>query len=299
MITRNERNAIIQHGTMTLVRKEVLSAIGGWSEWCITEDAELGLRIFEHGHEGIYIPKSYGRGVMPDAFQDYVKQRFRWAYGAIQILRRHAWQLLGFGKSRLTLGQRYHFIAGWLPWIADGINLLFNFGALLWSTAMIIAPRKVDPPLMELSLLPMAFFAFKAAKMLYLYRSRVGATFLQTAAAGLAGLALAHTIAKAVLLGMFTHNLPFFRTPKWAKQHALLHSLTTVWQELLMLLALWSCAVGVYLRQIIANPDLNIWIFVLLVQSLPYLSSVTMAIIGGLSRTPARRLGAMADNAHP
>jgi exo-beta-1,3-glucanase (GH17 family)/cellulose synthase/poly-beta-1,6-N-acetylglucosamine synthase-like glycosyltransferase len=299
MITRNERNAIIQHGTMTLVRRPVLEGIGGWSEWCITEDAELGLRIFEQGHEGIYIPRSYGKGVMPDTFQDYVKQRFRWAYGAIQIMRRHAWSLFGFGKSRLTFGQRYHFIAGWLPWIADGINLIFNFGALAWSTAMIIAPRKVDPPLMELSLLPMAFFTFKAAKMLYLYRSRVRATFLQTAAAGFAGLALAHTIAKAVLIGFFTRNLPFFRTPKWARKHALLHSLATVWQEAFMLLALWGCAIGVYLRQIIANPDLNIWIFVLLVQSLAYLSSVTVAIISGLARMPPRVLGAMADDAQP
>ena len=65
MITRNERNAIIQHGTMTLVRRYVLAAVGGWAEWCITEDAELGLRVFEAGYEAIYIPHSYGS--RPDA----------------------------------------------------------------------------------------------------------------------------------------------------------------------------------------------------------------------------------------
>ena len=43
-MTRNERNAIIQHGTMTMVRKSALEEVGGWSEWCITEDAELGLQ---------------------------------------------------------------------------------------------------------------------------------------------------------------------------------------------------------------------------------------------------------------
>src|SRR6185369_12506809 len=48
MITRNERNAIIQHGTMTLVQRQALLEAGGWAEWCITEDAELGLRLFEH-----------------------------------------------------------------------------------------------------------------------------------------------------------------------------------------------------------------------------------------------------------
>ena len=88
MITRNERNAIIQHGTMTLVRRAALDHVGGWAEWCITEDAELGLRLFEHGHEALYLPRSYGRGLMPETFGDYKKQRFRWAYGAMQILRR-------------------------------------------------------------------------------------------------------------------------------------------------------------------------------------------------------------------
>jgi len=32
---------------MTLVRRYVLAAVGGWAPWCITEDAELGLRVFE------------------------------------------------------------------------------------------------------------------------------------------------------------------------------------------------------------------------------------------------------------
>src|SRR5215469_3187027 len=54
MITRNERNAIIQHGTMSLIRRRALEKVGGWAEWCITEDAELGLRVFEAGLEAGY-----------------------------------------------------------------------------------------------------------------------------------------------------------------------------------------------------------------------------------------------------
>jgi cellulose synthase/poly-beta-1,6-N-acetylglucosamine synthase-like glycosyltransferase len=73
---------------MTLVRRSLLEWIG-WAEWCITEDAELGLRIFEQGYEATYIPASYDRGVMPDNFLDFKKQRARWAFGAMQILRHH------------------------------------------------------------------------------------------------------------------------------------------------------------------------------------------------------------------
>lgn len=287
MITRNERNAIIQHGTMTLVLKKVLEGVGGWSEWCITEDAELGLRIFEEGYQGTYIPQSFGKGVMPDSFQDYRKQRFRWAYGAVQILRRHFRHIFGLRRSRLTWGQRYHFLAGWLPWITDGLNLIFNLGAIAWSMAMITNPRKIDSPLMELSLLPLAFFAFKAAKMLYLYRTRVNATLRQTAAAALAGLALSHTIAKAVITGFFTSGLPFFRTPKWSRKNAFFQTLGSAWQEACLALVLWGSAVGVHLSKPVRDPDLNLWIVVLLVQSLPYCCAVVVAFISSLGKPTA------------
>ena len=100
MVERNERNAIIQHGTMTLVRRDALEEVGGWAEWCITEDAELGLRLFEAGYEAAYIPRSYGRGLMPDTFIAYKSQRYRWAYGAMQILKHHAGALLRPATAR-------------------------------------------------------------------------------------------------------------------------------------------------------------------------------------------------------
>ncbi|RJQ82206.1 MAG: glycosyltransferase [Desulfobacteraceae bacterium] len=288
MVTRNERNAIIQHGTMTLVRRDVLEEIGAWSEWCITEDAELGLRIFEHAYDAIYIPRSYGRGLMPDTFADYQKQRFRWAYGAIQILRRHARFLFGRQSNRLTRGQRYHFAAGWLPWMADGMNLVFNFGALAWSAAMIIAPRKIDPPLIALSLLPLALFTFKFGKIVYLYRTRVQASIAQTLAAVLAGFALSHTIAKAVLLGFFTRNKPFYRTPKMAPKLAMLRAVVNAYQEVAMMAAFLGAAVGVHLRQASTSFDLQLWIIVLLVQAVPYAAALMMSMISGFQGLPVK-----------
>ncbi|MCR3865211.1 glycosyltransferase, partial [Pseudomonas aeruginosa] len=93
MVTRNDRDAIIEHGTMTMIRRSVLDELR-WPEWCITEDAELGLRVFEKGLSAAYFERSYGKGVMPDTFIDFKKQRFRWAYGAIQIMKRHTDALL-------------------------------------------------------------------------------------------------------------------------------------------------------------------------------------------------------------
>jgi hypothetical protein len=79
-----------------------------------------------------YLSYSYGRGLMPDTFIDYKKQRFRWAYGAMQILRRHTRDLFSNRGSRLTnaaAALSLPGVGGWLPWVADGFNLVFNFAA--------------------------------------------------------------------------------------------------------------------------------------------------------------------------
>ncbi|HEX6549253.1 MAG TPA: glycosyltransferase [Gammaproteobacteria bacterium] len=290
MITRNERNAIIQHGTMTMIRRSVLAQVSGWAEWSITEDAELGLRVFESGLEAAYIPRSYGRGLMPDTFLDYKKQRFRWAYGAIQILKHHADQLFGF-NSPLTPGQRYHFLAGWLPWLADGLNLLFNIAAMSWSLAMINYPQKIDPPLMIFSALPLTLFTFKIAKLVHLYRTRVGANLRQTLAAALAGLALTHTIGIAVVSGFVTRSKPFFRTPKQTSSHAWLRALVESREEALIMLGLWLSAWSVYAVAGTSTRDLSIWIVVLLIQSVPYCATLIMALLSAWPRLPAKLIG--------
>ena len=289
MITRNERNAIIQHGTMTLIRRAALER-AGWAEWCITEDAELGLRIFEAGLDAAYIPHSYGAGLMPDNLLDYKRQRFRWAYGAVQILKRHTHTLFGRG-SPLSLGQRYHFFAGWLPWLSDGFNLVFNVAALFWSGAMALFPHDIDPPLMVFSALPLALFAFKILKLVHLYSTRVGATLRQTLAAALAGLALSHTIGRAVLSGFFTRDQPFFRTPKRAHSHALLQALADSREESLMMLALWLSAWGVYAEVGTVMRDLGVWVAVLLIQSIPYFASLLLSLISAFPRLPAGLIG--------
>ncbi len=295
MITRNERNAIIQHGTMTMIRRPVLESLGGWAEWCITEDAELGLRVFAAGYQALYIPCTYGQGLMPDTFADFRKQRYRWAYGAVRILLHHRRELLGLRPSQLTFGQRYHFIAGWLPWFADGFNLLFNLVALGWSVAMVLAPKTITPPYLSIALVPLVLFGFKLIKSLVLYRRRVSATFRQGIAAGLAGLALSHTIARAILAGLFTGHLGFFRTPKLARSPALIRALADAREEMLLACAFWLAAWAVIQREDASMLDVQVWAMVLLAQSVPYLASVWVSLISARTDLPAGLVGPLSD----
>ena len=103
MVQRNEANAIIVHGTMCLIRRAALEAAGGWSSDTICEDTDLGLTMLELGWQIHYTNRRYGHGLLPDTFEAYKKQRYRWAYGGFQILKKH-WRHLLPRAARLDAG---------------------------------------------------------------------------------------------------------------------------------------------------------------------------------------------------
>ncbi|MBO0833040.1 MAG: glycosyltransferase, partial [Actinobacteria bacterium] len=81
--SRNERDGAIFAGTMGLIRRVALEQLGGWDEWCITEDAELSLRLLRAGWSGLHVDESWGKGIMPLTFEALKGQRYRWCFGGI------------------------------------------------------------------------------------------------------------------------------------------------------------------------------------------------------------------------
>ncbi len=286
MVTRNERNAIIQHGTMTLVRKEAMAQVNGWSEWTICEDAELGLKLFRNGWEAVYSPRSFGRGVMPDDFAAFRKQRFRWAYGAMQIMRGHARALFNPFNRSLTLGQRWSFVMGWLPWIGDALGLVFLAGGLAWSVGLIVAPMRFEFPILLFMVPSIGLFVFKLAQLLTLYKARVDAPFIDRLGAALGGLSLTHAIGKAVLKGLVVRSAPFLRTPKMENAPALVQGLVMAREELVILTLTWAAMIGVAIAHRFGTWEATLWVAVLFTQSLPYLASVAVSVIAAM---PARQ----------
>ena len=281
MPVRDARNAIITHGTMTLLRREALEAAGGWSPLSITEDAELGLRVLAGGGEARYVPESHGRGLTPDNFLDYKGQRFRWALGAVHILREHVGFLSGRKPCKLSRGQRYHFLAGWLPWLADGASLMLCLSALLWSVMMCVVPHIAAPPLALVSMVPVALLGARVAKQVHLYRSRIRATWVDTLGGALAGMALMPTVGVAVLLGVAGVRRDFLRTPKLACRHSVAGAIRAARWEGSMASALITFSV--VLASIPAPPsDMLAWRTLLLTMSLPYLCAVCVSLSSAL-----------------
>jgi hypothetical protein len=156
---------------------------------------------------------------------------------------------------------------------------------------MLAAPRHVAPPLLIFAILPLTLFIFKMGKLVYLYHTRVGATTLQTLAAALAGLSLTHTIGKATLTGFLVKDMPFFRTPKQARKHALFKALLAAREEALIGAALCLAAFAIMLNFGTDSLDLLMWTIMLLLQAVPYAAAVMVSIISAFPRLPAGRIG--------
>lgn len=293
MVQRNEYNAIIQHGTMTLVNRKMLNEVKGWSEWCIGEDTELGLRLLLKGKRCIYIDACLGRGLVPDSFEAYAKQRFRWAYGGARIFRRYIGHVLGHKKG-LNLQQRYRFFRDWLSWGGGSfLHLVFTLLALFWSSVLLSNPQFTDFPYRIFIYPAIALMFVKVFGVYWTYRVRVPISRKRTILSMLAGGALTHSVAKAVFQGLFLWTkVPFLRTPKMARSAPVLRSLLMVWQEAALMLALWIAGISVlitftYVRQFVASTDAALWCIVLLVQSLPYLCAVIVSVMSSVKSVRA------------
>jgi len=275
---RNERNAIIQHGTMTMVRRSALEGTGGWSEWTICEDAELGLRLMHAGYELVYVDELMGKGLTPADFKAYKSQRYRWAFGAMQILKgRWHWMTR---RGPLSAGQRFHFLTGWFSWFADALHLVFTLMAIFWTAGMVAFPQYFNLP-MQLFLIPViGFFFAKAVFGFALYRARVPCGWRDTLMASLASMSLSHAIARGIIHGLTRKKTAFIVTAKSRRLgESSFAAFTPVREEMLMVLGLALAVTGMAKAFGTSYLESILWMFILSASSIPYVSATVGAWI--------------------
>jgi len=90
-------------GNTVFVRRELMEQLGGWDEACLTEDADLGIRLnLSHARIRIlYEDEFVTREETPHTIKQFIKQRTRWNQGFIQILVKGDWLKLEKLSQRL------------------------------------------------------------------------------------------------------------------------------------------------------------------------------------------------------
>jgi exo-beta-1,3-glucanase (GH17 family)/cellulose synthase/poly-beta-1,6-N-acetylglucosamine synthase-like glycosyltransferase len=296
MVQRNEANAIIVHGTMCLIRREAIADAGNWSSDTIVEDSDLGLTLLEHGWTAHYTNRRYGYGLLPDTYDAFKRQRHRWAYGGLQILRKHWRSLLPWSQS-LSPEQKREYGLGWLNWLgAESIGVVVALLNIAWVPLVVYGTYQlkdwmVDWPILfwlhQFGAVPdriltvpiVAAFMVSLAHFVTLYRLRVKATPGQMAGAVCAAMSVQWTVARAVGIGVFKEHLPFLRTSKGGNSRKGA-DFPAFWEAIIGALLL----IGAFALIVTNNRqvrEVNVFAFVLVVQSLPFLSAVAMSLLEG------------------
>jgi hypothetical protein len=235
---------------------------------------------------------TFGRGLKPELFEHYKKQRFRWAAGPVQQLRRH-WRLflptiLGGrpglnGWSKLLEFQRASECMALGPLTLLG---LVGSAAVLTLTAADQLPRIVVPNVVWM-LIPASISTLLVSKWQW-YRlggcTRVG----DMLGGEIARMSLAYVKMTASFAGMSRKPLKWHRTPKFKARSLGARAMLSALPETLVALALMALAFVLFTIHDRFGPHLGLLAAVgAAAGSITFWSSTAMALLS--ERDLARR----------
>ncbi len=83
-------------GNTVFIKKKLLTHIGGWDEYCLTEDADIGIRLsaINAKTKVVYDERYVTKEETPATIESFIKQRTRWNQGFFQIFLKGDWREL-------------------------------------------------------------------------------------------------------------------------------------------------------------------------------------------------------------
>ncbi len=233
--SRNERDGAIFAGTMGLIRRVALEQLGGWDEWCITEDAELSLRLLRAGWSGLHVDESWGKGIMPLTFEALKGQRYRWCFGGIQILRMH-WRSMLPGResaqNRMSTGQRWSYLTGAVQWYGDLLGLLFLVFLLAGAANLALGGGELFRKLTAFLVATVPVLVLLGlVRAVALLRRGTAASWRDALGAFFIWQSTSLVVARASVLALFSRKAAFLRTPKTSEKQRWWEALRANWAE--------------------------------------------------------------------
>jgi len=145
------------------------------------------------------------------------KQRFRWAFGGIQILRRHWRKLLPWSRrSHLTFGQRYDYLIGSLWWFNDALTFGLTLFILAAGAGLVAGRPFVVQRLSAIGMvIPLAFIVLNLLRYLWATRVVSGTGMALALGALRVNLSLSWVIFLPCVRGMTKEHGVFQRTSKF------------------------------------------------------------------------------------
>jgi len=125
----NEFDSVFCGGTNILIRRKHLEEVGNFPETTITEDSLLGLIFHSKGLRTIYYNKPIAIGLAAASFEEYIKQRCRWAKGNVQIATNsHNWKYY----AKLKPMQLFFYVTSTLYFFTPIARIIYLLAPVLF-----------------------------------------------------------------------------------------------------------------------------------------------------------------------
>ncbi len=135
---RDGAGGVICAGTSFVVRREALTAMGGFVTDSLSEDYFTGIRLAAQGHQLVYLDEKLSAGLAAENMAAQAMQRLRWARGTLQAFFIQANPLTIPGLKPL---QRLAHLEGLLHWFTSLARVWFLLIPLAYSFLNVIPVR--------------------------------------------------------------------------------------------------------------------------------------------------------------
>ena len=155
-------------GTSNHFRLNILRQVGGWDEYNVTEDCDLGLRLFSQGWRTRILESTTWEQACPSV-PYWIKQRSRWVKGYVQTYCIHTRDLLNFHrKLGFWNSLQFHLLIGG-TFISQLVNPLYWIMTLLW---LFVRPAGLDQ-FFPTSIFAMGSFCLFVGNFIFVYTSAI------------------------------------------------------------------------------------------------------------------------------
>jgi len=204
----NHFDCVPSTGTVSAYRLEAVKTVGGFRGEMLTEDADIGLRLYGAGYRGVYVDDPVGYGLMPYDLESYRKQKWRWAFGNAQSLRT-LFSLFGKIPMKSWIGFLSHLMA----WS----NFLFLPLAVLAAYSIILFPSIPTLPIHRelLYLSSLTIFTTFVAKYVLFVSNLKRNKFLGSIRAFVVHMGMTLVYSEAWMSYLLKVKSPFQRTNKF------------------------------------------------------------------------------------
>lgn len=202
------------HGGSSLIRKDHIDEVGGWSPDILVDDMDLSCKLFLDGKSGLFVKDIPVLGENPPLLEAWKRQTARNAEGISQCLRKYFSRIW---RSRISPIWKIEFIllliwpfasVGWIiTTLIAALGILFNLQ---------VAPSLFrNPVYIFLVMVPLIIVSLTPLYVLRLYGQNIRKNLQAIVLLPYYQLSMAISNSIGFIKGIFGLRYEFFRTPKY------------------------------------------------------------------------------------